>query len=77
VRRSGVTVSGSYEELVCVACSRSRPLRIVEPYRPMRKERSASLEKILSPRRDVSHGRGEEMEDAMLPKDCRASVFDE
>lgn len=71
VRRMLVTWNGDCEELVCVSCSRARPVRMVEPYQAMRAERSATVERMMAPRVAPSRGGGAEVEGAEIPRAIR------
>ena len=70
VSRSTITESGSCEELICVACSRVRLVSFREPYTPVKMERKAVEEELLSPRAEPA-GRGTGLDEV----ECSAEVL--
>jgi hypothetical protein len=60
--RAVVTVDGSCEEQVCVACSRAQLVAIREPYRPMTVSRDPEVAAWLSP--PTTPGSGPESDDS-------------
>lgn len=75
VRRSAVTDTGECEELVCVACSRSRLVSFREVYPPLRPDRDPKMEACCtpSPARVRRSGGVEEVE---VPREVAEAIRD-